>query len=351
MPKFIETTESGIAITGESTGSKGIGVKGEGAGVGVRGDGKSWHGVAGLSESTTGGAGVYGKNTGVGTGVMGESDTWMGVYGKTNSTKGGAGVMGEGALGGVIGKSTKWNGVYGETEGIENGPAGVWGEHKGAGVGVKAKSKDGAGLVANSQTNVAIHAETQSPANAAIAAYNLNPAGLGAAIYAEKKGAVGHAGFFVGDVHITKTLVVDGDVVLSNADCAEEFDVVNDEPVEPGMVMVLGANGILEPCQAAYDKRVAGVISGAGTYKPGIVLDKRPSSTNRQPIALMGKVYCMVDADYGAISAGDLLTSSDTIGHAMRADDPFHAFGAVIGKALQSLTSGRGLIPVLVSNR
>ncbi len=28
--------------------------------------------------------------------------------------------------------------------------------------------------------------------------------------------------------------MVDGDVVLSIADCAEEFDVVNDEPVEPG---------------------------------------------------------------------------------------------------------------------
>ncbi len=41
------------------------------------------------------------------------------------------------------------------------------------------------------------------------------------------------------------------------------------------MVMVLGANGILEPYQAAYDKRVAGVISGAGTYKPRIVLDKQ----------------------------------------------------------------------------
>ncbi len=68
---------------------------------------------------------------------------------------------------------------------LENGPAGVWGEHKGAGVGLKAKSNDGAGLVANSQTNVAIHAETQSPANAVIAI--ASPAGLGATIYTEKR--------------------------------------------------------------------------------------------------------------------------------------------------------------------
>ena len=50
----------------------------------------------------------------------------------------------------------------------------------------------------------------------------------------------------------------------------------------------------------AYDKRVAGVVSGAGDYKPGIVLDKQPSTHIRQPIALLGKVYCKTDASYGA---------------------------------------------------
>lgn len=215
---IIETTESGIAITGQSTGSKGIGVKGEGAAVGVRGDGKSWHGVAGLSESTTGGYGVYGKNTAGGTGVAGESDTWVGVYGKSDSSTGGAGVRGDGGPGpGVIGKSKEWIGVYGETESEDpkKEPAGVWGEHKGKGVGVKAKSKDGVGLVANSETNVAVHAETKSPANAAIAAYNLNPAGLGAAIYAKKMGNVGHAGFFEGNVFIKGSLSVQGVDVAS----------------------------------------------------------------------------------------------------------------------------------------
>ena len=99
-----------------------------------------------------------------------------------------------------------------------------------------------------------------------------------------------------------------------------------------------------------YDKRVAGVISGAGDYKPGIVLDKRqPSSGNRQPVALLGKVFCKVDAQFGAIEVGDLLTSSPTPGHAMKTDDPFKAFGAVIGKALRPLTEGQGLIPILIA--
>ena len=101
--------------------------------------------------------------------------------------------------------------------------------------------------------------------------------------------------------------------------------------------------------QRAYDKRVAGVVSGAGDYKPGIVLDKQQSESHRQPIALVGKVYCKVDAQYGAIEVGDLLTTAPTLGHAMKASDPLKAFGAVIGKALRPLKEGQGLIPILIA--
>lgn len=113
--------------------------------------------------------------------------------------------------------------------------------------------------------------------------------------------------------------------------------------------MVLGNEGALFESQQAYDKRVAGVISGAGDYKPGIVLDKRQASGNRQPIALLGKVFCKVDAQFGAIEVGDLLTTSPTPGHAMKTSDPLKAFGAVIGKALRPLTEGQGLIPILIA--
>jgi hypothetical protein len=142
---------------------------------------------------------------------------------------------------------------------------------------------------------------------------------------------------------------VDADIVLSNADCAEHFDVVHADSIEPGTVMVLGEEGVLHESQHAYDKRVVGVISGAGDYKPAIVLDKQPTRGNRFPIALLGKVFCKVDADSAAVKVGDLLTTSDTAGHAMKADDPTKAFGSVIGKALRSLSEGRGLIPVLIA--
>jgi hypothetical protein len=140
-----------------------------------------------------------------------------------------------------------------------------------------------------------------------------------------------------------------GDIILANADCAEEFDISAGEESEPGTVMVLNQEGKLQQSLEAYDKKVAGVISGAGDYKPGLVLDRNPSQHNRMPVALMGKVYCKVDAQYSPIEVGDLLTTSPSAGHAMKADDPFRAFGAVIGKALRPLTTGQGLIPILIA--
>jgi hypothetical protein len=178
----------------------------------------------------------------------------------------------------------------------------------------------------------------------------LNTGTTGALMTIQDNGNVG-----IGTTQPEERLVVDGNIVttgdirLTNADCAEDFNIATDVPVEPGFVMVLGEEGELSPSQHAYDKRVAGVISGAGDFKPGIVLDKRQSPGNRQPIALLGKVFCKTDAGYGAIEVGDLLTTSPTRGHAMRADDPAKAFGAVIGKALRPLKEGQGLIPILIA--
>jgi len=140
-----------------------------------------------------------------------------------------------------------------------------------------------------------------------------------------------------------------GDIVLSNADCAEEFDVDEDEDIAPGTVMILDNDDKLRKCAAAYDRRVAGVFSGAGEYKPAIVLDRRNGPGRRIPIALLGKTCCQVDAQYGSVERGDLLTTSPTLGFAMKAGDPARAFGAVIGKALRPLAEGRGLIPILVA--
>jgi len=156
------------------------------------------------------------------------------------------------------------------------------------------------------------------------------------------------AGRFEGDVEVTGKLNIasGGDVILN--DCAEHFDVA-DAKTEPGTVMVIDQDGNLRPSSHPYDKKVAGVVSGAGNFRPGIILGKQQSQDNGLLIALLGKVYCKVDAECAPVEVGDLLTTSPNPGHAMKADDPAKAFGAVIGKALGRLPSGQGLIPILVA--
>lgn len=164
------------------------------------------------------------------------------------------------------------------------------------------------------------------------------------------------AAYLDGDCEINGNLTMSGGIInLTNggdvqlSDCAEDFEVASAEEAEPGTIMVIDETGVLKPSEKPYDKRVAGIISGAGTSRPAIVINRRSEERERAPLALFGAVYCKVDCQYGRIEVGDLLTASATRGHAMKAADPLKAFGAVIGKALRGLDSGRGLIPVLVS--
>jgi hypothetical protein len=286
----------------------------------------------------------------------------IGVLG-TSSDPNGFGVLGNNTAGiGVRGYSTGFDAVVGETQ--SNAHAGVTGRNlTTGGVGVYgtggqfAGKFDGALQVnGDAQVNGALGATSAGPA-AAIIATNTNPV-LGAAIIATSTSPVaaievtnknGPAGQFGGDVGVTGTLTVSTDIILTGADCAEEFDIATDHAIEPGTVMVLDEAGSLCASERAYDRNVAGVISGGGDYKPGLILDRGNSSQKRLPLALVGKVYCKVDAQFGAIGIGDLLTTSTTPGHAMRAMDPLKAFGAVIGKALRPLQSGTGLVPILVA--
>ncbi len=147
-------------------------------------------------------------------------------------------------------------------------------------------------------------------------------------------------------LHVEGNIQVTGDVILTGADCAEDFDARDAHALELGTVMVIGEEERLHQSEEPYDKRVAGVLSGAGDYRPGIILGKERSRNDRLPLALTGKVFCKADAQYAAIGVGDLLTTSPTPGHAMKVNDPLQAFGAVIGKALRPLADGQGLIPI-----
>lgn len=159
--------------------------------------------------------------------------------------------------------------------------------------------------------------------------------------------------------------------ILGGADLSEQFDVApaieefdqDDDSigangrdaavVESGVVVCIDPEnpGKLVICTHAYDHTVAGVVSGAGGVKPGMTMGQEGSiADGRHPVALTGRVYTQCDAASGAIRPGDLLTTSGTPGHAMKAGDRDHSHGAIIGKAMTPLAAGeRGLVLVLVN--
>jgi hypothetical protein len=161
-------------------------------------------------------------------------------------------------------------------------------------------------------------------------------------------GRDGRITFF--DRNVRSTLVIDGDrgdIELVGADCAEDFELA--EPAVSGSVVCVCDDGRVRPCSEPYDSRVVGVLSGAGEWRPGLRLGRSSDDGRSVPLALVGKVYCLADARSEPIGVGDLLTTSSTPGHAMRASDTMKAFGAILGKSLGALGDERGLVPVLVA--
>jgi hypothetical protein len=163
----------------------------------------------------------------------------------------------------------------------------------------------------------------------------------------------------------TATITLDADVagegrittqviqITGGSDLSEKFDVtpVHDE-LKAGLIVSIDPEnpGRLVTSSTAYDRTVAGIISGAGGVKPGMLMGQAGTAADgKHPVALSGRVYCWMDADQGAIRPGDLLTTSSTPGHGMKVTDHAQAQGAIIGKAMSSLEKGKGLVLVLVS--
>jgi hypothetical protein len=350
--------------------------------TGVQGQSQFGIGVFGHTDNDSQqGAGVFGEATGHAPGVHGISQAFDAVVGESASPDNA----------GVTGRNTSQNpndgatGIYGTCAfpgppvvpgGITLGHAGKFDGHVQVNGGLTATNF----IEVNNSDASAILATTSGQF----------PSGIG--VQGSSNGGVGvfgtggtHAGQFdghvqvnggldcTGDHHCQGTLTVGGDqncqgtltvggdqncqgtlnvvkdIVLTNGDFAEEFDLADAADAEPGTVMVLDAEGAVKPSCVPYDRKVAGIISGAGEYRPGIILDKHDSAYPRSALALVGKVYCKVDASYASIEIGDLLTTSPTQGHAMKAVDVMKSFGAVLGKALRPIASGEGLIPVLVA--
>lgn len=164
----------------------------------------------------------------------------------------------------------------------------------------------------------------------------------------------------------TATITLDGDVggdgrittqelqITGGSDLSEQFNILpaGDTTSRPGMVVCIHPQrvGELVVSSRPYDKTVAGVVSGAGGVKPGMLMGQQGTKADgHSPVALTGRVYVLCDASSGAIEPGDLLTTSAVAGHAMKAADHGRAQGAILGKAMSGLGEGRGLVLVLVS--
>ena len=156
-----------------------------------------------------------------------------------------------------------------------------------------------------------------------------------------------------GDATLSGEMTVDVINIAGGADLSENFEVAETAAKpRPGMVVCIDPDnpGELVVSGKAYDRTVAGIISGAGGVHPGMLMGHEGTiADGDHPVALTGRVYCWADASSGPIQPGDLLTTSDTPGHAMKVADPAQAFGAVIGKAMTSLEEGTGLVLTLVS--
>lgn len=137
--------------------------------------------------------------------------------------------------------------------------------------------------------------------------------------------------------------------ITGGADVAEPFDMP--AQIEPGSVVVIDPDrpGQLKLADEPYDSRVAGVVSGAGGVQPGLALRQEGQLDSGRNVALTGRVYVLADAAESPIRPGDLMTTSTTPGHAMKALDRARTPGAVLGKAMTRLESGRGLVLVLVT--
>ncbi len=240
---------------------------------------------------------------------------------------------------------------------MQAGSNGLYVNHADAnGVHVESAGAHGALLMndgGNGFSTATLVAENASAGNG-IAAW-LRASGTDATMVAEQNGTGDlFKGFNMGNLRFRVTddgdVYADGSFNPGGADLAEAFDVEGSAAqYEPGDVLVISAhtNRTVTQSTEAYSTLVAGVYA----TDPGVLLSPRMEEIGaRVPMGVVGVIPTKVTLEGGPIRRGDLLVTSSTPGHAMKADPSRLGFGMVIGKALEPFDgAGTGLIEVLVS--
>lgn len=264
--------------------------------------------------SDTGVSGIRSTTTGIPVAAFrtSSSGTWPAVHAECASESSNAT-----AIRGYITSTSPGSGsaaVLGQNQGTTLYSYGVKGSHAGYGTGVYGVSVGGTGVHGQSTDGWGVYGRSTN----------------------------GYAGYFDGKVS-AQVLEITG------ADLAEKFPV--SEEVQPGMVVMIDTENPGQLCLArgAYNRRVAGVVSGAGDIPTGTILGNLPGHEAAPAIALSGRVWVLADAGERPIVPGDLLTTAARPGHAMKVTEYEQAHGAVLGKAMTGLDEGTGLVLVLVN--
>ena len=328
------TGVGGTGVMGTASSLWGAGIYGKATGSGATG----WAlaGVYGISEVGT--YGVYGSSSGTdGHGVYGEATSGWGVEG-IHKTTGNKGILGSSSQG-VYGQSTSGYGIKGDS----TSGHGVYGK-SGSGYGVKGESSSDHGVYGQSISGWGVEGINSNTGNHGV----LGGAWYG--VYGESGGAGSYAAVFRGNVLIrSRTTGLTIIELGEGLDYAEGFDVSNETEIVPGTVLVIDPDnpGELAISDEPYDRKVAGIVSGANGIGSGVRLGTDEFDYD---VALAGRVYCNVDATEAAVQPGDLLTTSATPGYAMKATEYERAQGAILGKAMEAMEKGdKGQILVLVT--
>jgi hypothetical protein len=148
------------------------------------------------------------------------------------------------------------------------------------------------------------------------------------------------------------TVFANGGFQPSGADFAEAMAATGDRSKHAaGDLLVIDPATArhVDLAQQPYSTLVAGIYS----TKPGMLgstrkVDDVPAK-DEVPLAVVGIVPCKITSENGPIQVGDLLVASSTPGHAMKGTDRGKLIGAVVGKALEPMQEGKGVIQVLVT--
>jgi len=306
-------------------------------------------------------------------GIVGSATTVFGSGVSGNDTSGSPNSTG------VYGSSAGGKGIYGLSSGNSALSAGVWGEDPTAGgtaMVAKSTGTNSTGIFASGTANAGYFqgnvnvTGNESFGNSTRQMLNLwsSAYGIGVQNSAFYQRTANEFFWYKGGTHSdtfadpgaggtqlmrlgnTGTLIVPAIQITGGADVAEPFQMSGMEIPEGSVVVIDEENpGQLKMSERAYDKRVAGIVSGANGIQPGLSLSQQKLNEGGKNVALTGRVYVLADAANGAIKPGDLLTASSTPGHAMKVTNRSRAQGAILGKAMSGLKQGKGMVLVLVT--